>query len=147
MPIKNYVLTQNIWVYQELLYLYCCHPRTICAGTGQEAKSIHDSVEAILAMSTLKISVNAWATFSSTVLNYRTFLFFVMITSLNCLLYPRCFLSVVVITHPSHGWGRRFDPGRKHGTYCFLIISSKGFVLLCMVFMSWLVLYTFSNNL
>ncbi len=25
-----------------------------------------------------------------------------------------CFLSVVVITHPSHGWGRRFDPGRKH---------------------------------
>ena len=35
----------------------------------------------------------------------------------NCYLSQNvisCFLSVVVITHPSHGWSRRFDPGRKH---------------------------------
>ena len=25
--------------------------------------------------------------------------------------------AVVVITHPSHGWGRRFDPGRKQGFF------------------------------
>lgn len=29
------------------------------------------------------------------------------------------FLSVVVITCPSHGQGRRFDPGRKHGDKIF----------------------------
>ncbi len=29
------------------------------------------------------------------------------------------FLSVVVITCPSHGQGRRFDPGRKQGeSFC-----------------------------
>ena len=27
----------------------------------------------------------------------------------------KSFLSVVVITHPSHGGGRWFDPGRKQG--------------------------------
>ena len=31
-----------------------------------------------------------------------------------------CFHSVVVITHPSHGWGRRFDPGwRQLSEYFF----------------------------
>ena len=33
---------------------------------------------------------------------------------------PACFLSVVVITCPSHGQGRRFDPGRKHGDHHFV---------------------------
>ena len=34
----------------------------------------------------------------------------------NCYLSQNvisCFLSVVVITHPSHGWGSRFDPSRN----------------------------------
>ena len=34
----------------------------------------------------------------------------------NCYLSQNvisCFLTIVVITHPTHGWGRRFDPGRK----------------------------------
>ncbi len=37
-----------------------------------------------------------------------------MVILLNIVVQSICFLSVVVITHPSHGWGRRFDPGRKH---------------------------------
>ena len=40
--------------------------------------------------------------------------------SILALLIHKWFLSVVVITCPSHGQGRRFDPGRKHGVLLFL---------------------------
>ena len=45
------------------------------------------------------------------------------LTSLEILL--SCFLSVVVITCPSHGQGRRFDPGREQS---FLLVFNLKFV-------------------
>ena len=40
---------------------------------------------------------------------------------------PACFLSVVVITCPSHGQGRRFDPGREQlwSFWHFLFLEGK----------------------
>ena len=35
------------------------------------------------------------------------------------------FLSVVVITCPSHGQGRRFDPGRNHDIFFFCAIVNS----------------------
>jgi hypothetical protein len=35
------------------------------------------------------------------------------------------FLSVVVITCPSHGQGRRFDPGRNHDMFFFSVIVNS----------------------
>ena len=34
-------------------------------------------------------------------------------------MYTKWFLSVVVITCPSHGQGRRFDPGRNQKSFGF----------------------------
>ena len=45
------------------------------------------------------------------------------LTSLEILL--SCFLSVVVITCPSHGQGRRLDPGREQS---FLLVFNLKFV-------------------
>ena len=41
------------------------------------------------------------------------------------------FLSVVVITCPSHGQGRRFDPGRKHGAHFFYLVFISFLLPLC----------------
>ena len=35
------------------------------------------------------------------------------------------FLSVAVITHPSHGLGRRFDPGRKYESFDIFVFNYK----------------------
>ena len=45
----------------------------------------------------------------------------------SCFIVPR-FLSVVVITCPSHGQGRRFDPGRNQSGYIFAQIFINYFI-------------------
>ena len=56
--------------------------------------------------------------------------------------FSNCFLSVVVITCPSHGQGRRFDPGREQ---FFLLVLNLKFVSIITCWSPKILYFKFSN--